>query len=77
MTIQQEMESQQKIPPLFDGSASWFKYEELIEDWLDLAVLEETKRGRIDLSETQKCIKDYFTEILQEQPMESSVSGIR
>ena len=27
-----------KIPP-------WFKYEELIDDWLDLTVLEETKRG--------------------------------
>ena len=25
-----------KIPPLFDGSTSWFKYEELIDDWLDL-----------------------------------------
>ena len=34
-----------KIPPLFDGSTSWFKYEELIEDWLDLTVLEQTKRG--------------------------------
>ena len=33
-----------KIPPLFDGSTSWFNYEELIEDWLDLAVLDETKR---------------------------------
>ena len=29
-----------KIAPLFDGSASWFKYEELIDDWLDLTVLE-------------------------------------
>ena len=29
-----------KIPPLFDGSTSWFKYEELIDDWLDLTVLE-------------------------------------
>ena len=28
-----------KNPPLFDGSTSWLKYEELIEDWLDLAVL--------------------------------------
>ena len=36
---------QTKIPPLFDGSTSWFKYEELTEDWLDLTVLEETKRG--------------------------------
>ena len=34
-----------KIPPLFDGSTSWFKYEELIAGWLDLTVLEETKRG--------------------------------
>ena len=34
-----------KMPPLFDGSTSWFKYEELIEDWSDLTVLEETKRG--------------------------------
>ena len=32
------------IPPLFDGSTSWFKYEELIDDWLDLTVLEAGKR---------------------------------
>ena len=23
-----------KLPPLFDGSSSWFKYEELINDWI-------------------------------------------
>ena len=34
-----------KIPPLFDGSTYWFKYEEFIDDWLDLAVLEAEKRG--------------------------------
>ena len=34
-----------KIPPLFDGSTSWFKYEELLEDWLDLTVLETSKLG--------------------------------
>ena len=32
-----------KIPPLFDGSSSWFEYEELIDDWLDLTVLEAGK----------------------------------
>ena len=32
---------------------------------------------RVDLSETQKCTKDYLTENLWEQPMESSISGIR
>ena len=34
-----------KIPPLFNGSTSWIKYEELIDDWLDLTLLEAGKRG--------------------------------
>ena len=34
-----------KIPPLFGGSTSSLKYEELIDDWLDLTVLEAEKRG--------------------------------
>ena len=40
---QQEVVITTKIPPLFDGSTSWFKYEELIADWLDLTVLGEGK----------------------------------
>ena len=35
-----------KILPLFDRSTSWFKYEELIDDWQDLTQLEAAKRGR-------------------------------
>ena len=34
-----------KIPPLFDGSTSWLKYEELIFDWLDPTVIGAEKRG--------------------------------
>ena len=34
-----------KITPLFDGLTSWFNYEELIDDRLDLAVLAAEKRG--------------------------------
>ena len=34
-----------KIPPLFDGTTSWFKHEELVDHWLDLTVLETGKRG--------------------------------
>ena len=34
-----------KIPPLLDGSTSWFKCEELTDDWLDLTQLEAGKRG--------------------------------
>ena len=33
-----------KIPPLFDGPTSWLKYDELIDDWLDLTQLEAGKR---------------------------------
>ena len=35
-----------KMPPLFNGSTSGFKYEEQIDDWLDLTVLKASKRGR-------------------------------
>ena len=34
-----------KIPPLSHGSTSWFKCEELIDDWLAHTVLEAEKRG--------------------------------
>ena len=34
-----------KIPPLFDGKSSWFHYEELIDDWIDLTTLDDTKHG--------------------------------
>ena len=34
-----------KIPPLFNGLTSLFKYEEQIDDWLDLTVLEVRKRA--------------------------------
>ena len=33
-----------KIPPLFDGPTPWFRYAELIDDWLNLTVLEARKR---------------------------------
>ena len=34
-----------KIPPSFDGTSSWFAYEEAIEDWCDITELEPEKRG--------------------------------
>ena len=55
-----------KVPPLFDdGTTSWFKYEELIDDWLDLTVLEaERTRPSTEgtaFSEMQNCTKDFLT----------------
>ena len=34
-----------KIPPMFNGTTSWFAYEEAIEDWCDITELEPDKRG--------------------------------
>ena len=34
-----------EIPPTFDGRASWFQYEEAIDEWCDVTKLEESKRG--------------------------------
>ena len=34
-----------KIPPAFDGTTSWFQYEEMLLDWIDSTTLEEKLRG--------------------------------
>ena len=34
-----------KIPPAFNGTTSWFAYEEAIDDWCDITELEPEKRG--------------------------------
>jgi hypothetical protein len=34
-----------KIPPAYDGRASWFAYEEALEDWCDITELPPEKRG--------------------------------
>ena len=39
------MGSRRRFHHFFDGSTSRFEYEELIDDWLDLTVLEGEKRG--------------------------------
>ena len=42
---QLQVESLRTFPPLYVGSTSWFKYEELVDDWLDLTAVEAGKRG--------------------------------
>ena len=34
-----------KVPPAFDGNGSWFAYEEMVMDWLDLTSLDAEKQG--------------------------------
>ena len=34
-----------KIPPSYNGRTSWFAYEELIDEWVDLTVINPEKQG--------------------------------
>ena len=34
-----------KVPPAWDGSGSWFAYEEMVEDWRDITTLDNAKQG--------------------------------
>ena len=33
-----------KVPPAFDGRGSWFAYEELVYDWLDITTITEKEK---------------------------------
>ena len=57
-----------KIPPFFDGPTSWFKYEELIDDWLDLTVLEAGKRGPA-LNNRLVGDAEMYTGLLDREPL--------
>ena len=60
------------IPPLFDVLTSWFKYEELIDDWLDLTQLEPGKRGP---ALKNRLVGDaaMHKELLDREPLRSEV----
>ena len=34
-----------KQPPSYDGTVSWFRYEELEDDWITFTTIEASKRG--------------------------------
>ena len=34
-----------KIPPSFDGQSSWFEFEDLIDDWVNITTLSAEKLG--------------------------------
>ena len=34
-----------KQPPSYDGKVSWFRYEELVDDWVTITTVEASKRG--------------------------------
>ena len=34
-----------KQPPSYDGKVSWFRYEELVDDWTTFMTIEASKQG--------------------------------
>ena len=34
-----------KVPPSYNGTTSWFQFEELVDDWVDITELDAEKRG--------------------------------
>ena len=34
-----------EVPPGYDGSTSWFKYADAVEEWCDLTKIEAKRRG--------------------------------
>ena len=36
-----------KQPPSYDGKVSWFRYEELMDDWVTITTVEAPKRGPV------------------------------
>ena len=52
-----------EIPPTFDGRASWFQYEEAIDEWCDVTKLDDAKRGpalkKINLKDKLHCTSTY------------------
>ena len=43
MTVVQQVNT--KIAPMFNGTTSWFYYEEAIDEWLDITEIEVQKQG--------------------------------
>ena len=45
-----------KVPPHYNGLTSWFNYEELIDDWIDITTLDEDK-------EDLRCETDWSVQL--------------
>ena len=60
------------IPPLFDVLTSWFKYEELIDDWLTLTQPESGKRGPA-LKNRLVGDASMYKRFLDQEPLRSEV----
>ena len=64
-----------KQPPSHDGKVSWFRYEDLVDDWVTFTTIEASKReghsSRAGSSETLTCTRQFsrmtFCKILKKE----------
>ena len=63
-----------KQPPLYDGKVSWFKYEELVDDWVTLTTIEPAKQGPL-LKSRLFGDAHMYKAVLQNELLQDPVEG--
>ena len=63
-----------KIPPGYDGTTSWFSFEEQVEDWTDVTELDGEKRGPALKNRLEGTAATYKT-LLDRDRLKASPTG--
>ena len=64
-----------KIPPSFDGQSSWFEFEDLIDDWVNITTLSAEKLGP-SLKNALTGNAEYYKRMLDNEQLRHERNGI-
>ena len=64
-----------KIPPGFDGIMSWFKYEQLVDDWVALTTIEPARQGP-SLKTRLTGLAERYKELLDNNRLKDPEQGV-
>ena len=64
-----------KIPPSFDGQSSWFEFEDLIDDWVNITTLSAEKIGP-SLKNALTGNAEYYKKMLDNEQLRRERNGI-
>ena len=64
-----------KIPPSFDGQSSWFEFEDLIDDWVNITTLSAEKLGP-SLKNALTGNAEYYEKMLDNEQLRHERNGI-
>ena len=64
-----------KIPPSFDGQSSWFEFEDLIDDWVNITTLSAEKLGP-SLKNALTGNAEYYKNMLDNEQLRHERNGI-